>query len=728
MCAATSIVFKKVELGSIFTLEFRNFVNNNVISFSDQGLAVIYGPNGTGKTSFINVLSGKQGSSFVAEYMGTTVVSNSDGFFYIINDQNHRNIISGTAKDFFLGADIQREFELTEKLTKSRETFITALIEQVKTSFNASSASSKTLEIIFDDELKQFLADCLNSKSRGKKYDTSKIIELVKRHPLHELPEIDLNKWNYFIADIKDDNSLIKTLFKLPLDRVAVNPQVHEIEENTEALRVLEKFPLKTQCIVCDNDKINAKNLHTRKTANRESVIASLDDGVRDTVLHVIQIAGINDPFHIKERLMTALDTGDISGIVDLQTELSEYSVIYSKRIVNLLNSLLSADSMVASFDEYNQLLRERPQISDEDMMYIEEIISNSMGKNLRVERDINNTIKLQLESHDFLGLDRDILPLSTGEQNFLSLTFEFLKAKNSNCQIVVLDDPISSFDSIYKNKIAYAIMKILPTKKRIVLTHNVDLLRLLESQYGNSYKLYILNNTPGENNGFVALKQNEKSMLINLNSLLDTFRNRIFPFIRDVNAFLISIIPFCRGYATLIDDQPSVELLTNVMHGYKTEKVDVASIYRKLFKTSNPTIPASCLVSVEDILQKSVDMISIVDPEEYPLLDRTLKHSLTYLQLRLLVEKALIERFDIEIEPNMQLGQVINAAFPSEDIRSLRYRVQLTSKKTLINEFNHFEGNLSIFQPAIDITTTHLNEEKTRILNIVEALNSRRI
>jgi len=51
--------------------------------------------------------------------------------------------------------------------------------------------------------------------------------------------------------------------------------------------------------------------------------------------------------------------------------------------------------------------------------------------------------------------------------------------------------------------------------------------------------------------------------------------------------------------------------------------------------------------------------------------------------------------------------------------------RVKLTSKKTLINEFNHFEGNLSIFQPAIDITDTALAKEKAEILLLVERIKT---
>ena len=56
-------------------------------------------------------------------------------------------------------------------------------------------------------------------------------------------------------------------------------------------------------------------------------------------------------------------------------------------------------------------------------------------------------------------------------------------------------------------------------------------------------------------------------------------------------------------------------------------------------------------------------------------------------------------------------------------DVDSIRKRVRLTSKKTLINEFNHFEGNLSIFQPAIDITEKALGSERTDIITFVNTI-----
>ena len=39
-------------------------------------------------------------------------------------------------------------------------------------------------------------------------------------------------------------------------------------------------------------------------------------------------------------------------------------------------------------------------------------------------------------------------------------------------------------------------------------------------------------------------------------------------------------------------------------------------------------------------------------------------------------------------------------------------FRVYFTSRKTLLNEFNHFEGNMNIFQPAIDIKRSALQRE----------------
>ena len=82
-------------------------------------------------------------------------------------------------------------------------------------------------------------------------------------------------------------------------------------------------------------------------------------------------------------------------------------------------------------------------------------------------------------------------------------------------------------------------------------------------------------------------------------------------------------------------------------------------------------------------------------------------------------VEKTLIDVFKIPTKSNeiLMLNEIIQKAFKAKsddnDFKIKRsYRVFFASRKTLLNEFNHFEGNVNIFQPAIDIAESKLEKE----------------
>ncbi len=501
------------------------------------------------------------------------------------------------------------------------------------------------------------------------------------------------------------------------------NLHVREIEENTEAISILNRFH-KDQCIVCDTRGIDWAALLAAKTTNRDAVKDSLDPKVKELIESLSLLSFGSDPFDLKQRLLQTIEDGNIAIIASILAEVAAYKRIFAAILQNAILNVYVQGGIDTTYREYHELINTTPDISQEDYLYIQEIVSNSMSKRLSVERDENRRLRIRLSNQEFLGVPRDELPLSTGEQNFLSLTFEFLKAKNSTAPIVVIDDPVSSFDSIYKNKVVYAIVKILHHKKRIVLTHNTDLIRLLDGQYKHCFKLYLLNNTDGEVNGFIPLRNREQDMLISLEKLLDAFRSDVPRKVQNAELYLISMIPFMRGYANIANKKDIFEMLTQVMHGYKSESVDIAQAYIELFGNPDNLLPSNYAISVPDILLKSVDAVTIVDPASFPLLNRTLKHSFQYLYLRLAVEKALVDKFHINTDQNSQLGQIISAAFPEDnDIEQIRSRIRLTSKKTLINEFNHFEGNLSIFQPAIDITDHALSTERANLMNFIESL-----
>jgi hypothetical protein len=310
---------------------------------------------------------------------------------------------------------------------------------------------------------------------------------------------------------------------------------------------------------------------------------------------------------------------------------------------------------------------------------------------------------------------------VSNGEQNFLSLAFEFLKAKKLLHKVIILDDPISSFDSIFKNKIAYAILKILEGTKSIVLTHNTDLIKLLEHQHQKSFNLYQLVNKVDGENGFLPISREEVKILLYIHEFIGLLRKEIAAEIVNERNFLISIVPFMRGYCQILADNDSKNELTKLMHGYNTETVDVSEIYTRLF--SDSVLKAHHVFSATDIMNTDLSRLQILKGEKYPLLNRTLEHTFTYLFLRLNVEKQLSDRFGINTAENDMLSKIILKAFAGQSKEVVEQRVFFLSRKTLLNEFNHFEMDMNIFQPAIDITNTTLLREKKEIMDRLLAL-----
>lgn len=723
----TKIIFEKIENEDIFVSDYKRLTRNNEIDFSREGISVIYGPNGTGKTSLVKVLSSDKGTKVKYTYDGKEYTDGSQ--FFVINDQNNRNIIQGETKDFLLGDDIKKEFELQEYIANEYNRLCTESISILKSNYSVSSSSSKSIDCFSEwTSIQNIIKDLMNNRTKGSKTGVDTYILELEKHTQITIPDYEQAKLDYIISDLSEKNPLISEIETIDTSKLANNSHIKEIEENTEAIKILSRFSYKDQCIVCDSNGIDSENLLNKKSKNKEEIIKTLDAKTKKIVEKIIDNISEKDPFRIKDIILGAIETGNLNDVLLLKESIKEYKNIFANKVIKELVQLYKSSDIKIKNEEYQKLINQKPDITEEDFLYIEQIISNNMSKKLQIIRDDKKNMKIVLENKDFLGINREELPLSSGEQNFLSLTFEFLKAKNSDKPIIILDDPISSFDSIYKNKIAYAIVKILQNKKRVILTHNVDLLRLLDGQFKKCFKLFLFNNTENEENGFIALNSDERDMLINLDELLKTFREKIYEHIKDVELFLISLIPFMRGYSTIINDNDIKENLTQLMHGYKTNTVDIAECYIKLFGNKNNIIPNNYKVNVDDILNKTVDGKEIVDKEKYPLLNRTLVHSFTYLFLRLLIEKKLVSKYNIDTESKSgakQLGQIISKAFPenSKNSDDIKNRVFLTTKKTLLNEFNHFEGNMSIFQPAIDITDHMLGKEKTDILAFVNKL-----
>lgn len=734
------LIFSSIKKGTIFGPEFQTLTPiNGTVEFKHLntagGIAVVYAPNGTGKSSLTNVLGIDNPSadlSFSATNdAGVTV---APGSFHIIPDQINRNVIRGKETDYLIGRQIRREYELRARINSAFDAAFTALANKYKTEFKVSKvgdyllAQIGTLRDMSYPAAYTYLRSIINNRTHGKDIDQAEFVAFIRNDENRpNLLEEDEEKRNWLINDCSSKVKITERIIGLDYRTIVANHDTVKIERHDDAIGILKKYHALNICVVCDNRDFHGDDLLARKQDNRKRIYDGLDQRTKDLLDKVVRDSSlaISDPFGIKNIVSKFIANGDEMDLRGLIDSLKTYVHVIGDEMIDAMFHCFDDTTLFRDFDEYMALVETTPQLDSEELLFIEDVINESIGKDITIERDPESkNYKLKLGDMDLLNTERGAMELSSGEQNFISLAFELLLARHSDKEYVVLDDPISSFDSVYKNKIAFCIIKFLDEKKQIVLTHNTDLIRLLDVQLNNCFNLFILNNVENGHNGFIPVNAQEKALLINLHELVKLFQNKynaergdveLASAIRNRRQFLMSMIPFMRGYAHIsLDPDDDFGTLSNIMHGYGNGSIDVVPIYKKLFGYD---FGGSEEISVQDILSIDCNNLDILDNTQFPLLSETLKQTLVYYHLRMKVEKELVETFGIATRDMDTLNQIIQRAFrcreTDPDFEQKRsYRVFFTSRKTLLNEFNHFEGNMNIFQPAIDINPVSLRKE----------------
>lgn len=734
------IIFSSIKNNGIFEDDFAHLTERNgTIEFKHMqgsgGIAVVYAPNGTGKTSIANLLameSSEENNSFVAVDEHGNTITQETGTFHVIKDQLNRNVIRGKTTDYLIGAQIRREYELRDRINSSFQRAYEQLAVKYRTEFKVSKVGDyllvqiQTLQDTIHQKAFQYIRSIVNAKKRGKDIERDAFVAFIRNDENKPtILEMDTEKRTFIIADLSKPKVIEKILSINPNEIIADASTVL-IERHDDAIGILKKYHSLDSCVVCDNSSFEGNTLLERKNESRKHIYDSLDRKTKDILDKIVCDSSLinADPFEIKKTVSAFIADGDSTNLIRLQLELKTYINSMGDEMIDALGHCFDDTSFFNDFDEHARLVETQPQLDSEELLFIENVINENIGKDITIDRDENNdkNYKLKIGDKELLGTDRKDMELSTGEQNFISLAFELLLARHSSKDYVVMDDPISSFDSVYKNKIAFCIIKFLENKKQIILTHNTDLIRLLDVQLNNCFNLYILNNVHDGTNGFIPVFEREKKLLINLHHLISLFQNKnneLIEVIHDRRKFLMAMIPFMRGYAHIsLDPEDYYGQLSAIMHGYGTDSLDVIPIYNSLF---GEVFEGTEIVGVADILEINCNNLDILNKTLFPLLADTLEQTLVYYHLRMKVEKELVDIFNIHTDDMTMLNQIIQRAFRCQNTnpdyeRMREFRVFFTSRKTLLNEFNHFEGNMNIFQPAIDITKSALQKEMEEI------------
>lgn len=723
------LIINKLKKSTILKPSFETMLSNNHIEFSNQGIAIVYAPNGTGKTTISKIMQGEDNTEIDVTFDGQPYnTATGKSLFHVINDQITRNIIAGNTDEFVLGEDIAKERQTKAKLDKEFQNTLDSVKEVLKNEFKIAKQSTPFIDSFSDEKLKKVVSIIGKKGSKASEIDIEKFIEVFSNDNDCCTEDYDDRFMKFYLEDTSDKaaTSKIQQIMSINLLRIDKTETIRTVERNNTAITILQKYCTLPYCVVCDTPDIDPVDLLNKKQESTKVVYASLSTDNKKLLDKIVNSI-TDDPFNIKEIILKAIETGNADEIVILIEIFRNFQKIAEILLKKRLVDLVRASTLAGLHAEYKAMLENKLELHEDDEILIKDIIADSLGMDVSLERDEQKNIIIKLGTKHLIGTHRDDFQLSTGEQNFISLAFELLKAKNVSNPIIVMDDPISSFDSIYKNKIAYCIVKILEKKQQIIFTHNIDLVRLLDVQRSHCFNLYLLSNDKDDDCGFIRVEKLERSILLYLDQLLDHLRSsEADAEISNERIYLISLIPFMRSIVKIVNPperKSFTDSLTALMHGYGTDVVDITPVYNMLF---GKQVTTSYKISAGDIICLDISALDFIKDDKYPLLAKTLKHTLVYLFLRLNVEKVLRDNFPQETRKCELLGDFIHKALFDSKYQS--ERVKLTSKKTLLNEFNHYEGNFNIFQPAIDITDANLEKEKNEIINLLDSIKCKRV
>ena len=724
------IVFKKLKVDNRFDNSFENWTTNNVISFSNEGFIDIYAPNGVGKSSLARALNNESKSEYEYEYNGKQYTEKSkESPILVIDDFFFRNIATRDNEklsDYILGSQIAKELELKEKIETSTKKVKDDIISYLKKEYNIKSKDSCLCGYIKNDSLKKFINSLSNAQDKGKNYSVDNLIKLTSEFVMNENKKIDSNKFNYIKDNIGGKESIIKSIVDFDTNNIKLIQGFSKLDINNDAINILNKHNGITKCIFEDKHVL-PDDIKEQLENNKNLIIKQLDDGQKKIVNTIFELG--DNPFDIKDIFNSSFELGDSANVEKLITEIKEIILQIENEIIKKYIQLVKDTELEKDYSEYNKIIEKKIELSEDDELLLKDIVENCINKKVKLTRDDSKNIIFTIEDTNFIGKSRQELPLSTGEQNFISLYFDLLSAKNSDKEIIIIDDPISSFDSIYKNKIVYSIIKVLANKKKvIILTHNINTIKLMHHQYKNCFNLYLLNNEKDGDNGFIQINKKEQSsgtlqdmdFMLEIKNVISFFKNQeINTDLKDKEQFLLSLIPFMRSYSNLLLSDDIYKKLCKLMHGYENDKVDINEIFKKLFDVD--LLQSQYEINVEDILKIDIKD-EIIDKTKYPILNRTLYHNLNYLKLRLLVEHTLYNtdtnKMDWTKYPT--LHNIIEKYLKN----NIDLKNKLLSKKTLLNEFNHFEYDMCLFMPSLDISDNKLIEEKNSIIEICSEIN----
>ena len=300
-------------------------------------------------------------------------------------------------------------------------------------------------------------------------------------------------------------------------------------------------------------------------------------------------------------------------------------------------------------------------------------------------------------EKYVEITLPRNVEKYSTGEVNLMVFTFTIYQFIASNKEILIVDDPLSSYDISNQYRIMFDLVQASSSgKKVIILTHNIDCINIANTQHRNIFKYKYIEKV----DGILYLKDinlNESDSVLSISNLLayvstDENKDKYFKLLiereDDLQAPENLVFHYDRSYSFEYENVN----LTNEYFVSLIDNLDNNFVYNKSFE------------------QNAIDKIFYMTA------------------IRIWIEEKFYQNNPNDNSLNGKtFGEKIEYMFPKNGQTRWKgsssvTRKYLMSKKTMINQHNHYKSQILPFNYALNIT---LDELKNEILDIKNHFNN---
>lgn len=622
-------------------IEYLNFSKQMEINLNDKS-KVIFGYNGIGKTSIYKKIMEKH----------------SNDYAFLDYEKNNGNYITDRTKNVEIGCNIRKITELEQKNNEINEKInVTNILKEYGLT-NATKVKkfgekmkniqkNKTIENtlnVRDTIIKKF-DDVIGIKNKQwfiDKYDVFKSKEV----------KIDFNlylNYNFYSAYKYLDNCIETNKYECPVCEEKSKRNIKGIIKNKK-----EEYS-KYKSVDCFDDFIfNDK-----------------DD--RDK-----QITNIIEFFN-------EITENDATELI-----LCEFNIDNKNRINNLV---IEKEKNTKEINELMKMKKKYYTMLKSEKDEIINFLSNKFNIN-------NNDVEFDDGKYSIrISLPRNAETYSNGEFDLLTFFIGMWEFQLGDKKLLIIDDPISSYDIINQYITIFRIAEVANEEKKILIfTHNIELINAIISQNPNGFE-------------YQYIERYDNKLLV----LQDIFKEKARPLsIRNLD----------------LDDRKKesnyLYAVINRNDKYSFEKNTKYQNYNKLFHYDEPY---QMNVRGEELSNDELaEYIENYNGTTFKYYNDFLENSLTkiiyIMSLRVWIEKKIYKVFEnnkdvLKELDKKQFYKKISIIFNNED-----YKKQITSeykqltkkklmqKKTMLNQNDHFDSQILPFYYALNISIDDLKNE----------------